>query len=47
MRAASLGSCDPLTAHPGRVMAHVLAVAAFEIGDPIAVLVGMKIHYAP
>jgi hypothetical protein len=42
MLAAALGSDDPGAAGPGRVMADVLSVAAFQFGDPIGVLVLME-----
>lgn len=42
MGGAAFGSDDPGADGPRRVVAHVLGVAAFEIGDPIAEIVLVK-----
>lgn len=39
---ATLGSHDPRTLPPRGTMAHVLAVAAFEQGDPVPHLVALE-----
>lgn len=40
--AASLGSGDPFTIHPRRIVTEMLGVAAFEVGDPVAALIEME-----
>ena len=44
---AAFGSRDPVASGPGRIVTHVLSVAAFEIGDPMAVFIEMKADDAP
>jgi hypothetical protein len=39
---APFGSDDPRAGSPGRIVAHVLVVAALQFGDPIIVLILMK-----
>lgn len=39
---ATFRSDNPRTIRPGRIVADMLGVAAFEIGDPVAMVVLME-----
>ena len=42
MRRAAIGGRDPATHLPWGVVPHVLRVPAFQIGDPVPFLIGVK-----
>jgi len=39
---ATFGCCSPRPVCPRRIVAHMLVVPAFELGDPMTLLVLMK-----
>jgi hypothetical protein len=42
MLRASLRGCDPVARGPGRIVANMLLMSAFKIGDPVEAIVQMK-----
>jgi hypothetical protein len=39
---APLRGCDPVARGPGRIVANMLLMSAFKIGDPVEAIVQMK-----
>jgi len=46
LRAALFG-LNPGAVLPGRIVPHVASVAAFQVGDPVTLLVLMKTYNCP